>query len=348
MNTDEKNELLNIFVSEEDKKGTDILKISNYFDLFVLKTEGKIQNDSHWEVEVDFTGLMGRIAMAIKGGFDVADMKMFVADTSHFSKKIVEGLKTGLYHIGESKAVAGNMRPAVLDENERLVKFITLRKAYNPSNVLGDLSNISMQASLKDISTQLETISRDIQGLTEFVRRDTLNKPFLNARDRVIQAVTATEEDRKQYLHEADVYLMDGLNALYEDINAELNNLINHKGPFRSLKDADTYMAHINEDMQMIPRYVGLRIYLFNYLGKITDANRILEEYSYHLENMVERKIGNGKYTAVETLHRYYPYQEEDRDFWLKVPGQILTSLRSFTGMIDQKPEELYFIQAEK
>lgn len=62
---------------------------------------------------------------------------------------------------------------------------------------------------------------------------------------------------------------------------------------------------------------------------------------------MTERKIGNGKYTATEIMHRYYPYKDSDMDFWLEAPKQILASLRSFSGMIEQDPKELYYIQEE-
>lgn len=88
--------------------------------------------------------LLGQIAAAIKGGFDISKMGMLVADKSHFSKEIVDGLKEGIYHMGESKEVAGHFRPAVLDDHERLVKFVTLKKTINPSEVLSDISTLSM------------------------------------------------------------------------------------------------------------------------------------------------------------------------------------------------------------
>ena len=39
-----KNELLDIFATEEDKKGTDLLKMSNYFDIFVSKIDTRIDS----------------------------------------------------------------------------------------------------------------------------------------------------------------------------------------------------------------------------------------------------------------------------------------------------------------
>ena len=45
---------------------------------------------------------------------------MLVVDYSHFSQDIIDGLKEDIYHAGQSREVAGNLRPAILDENEHL------------------------------------------------------------------------------------------------------------------------------------------------------------------------------------------------------------------------------------
>ena len=49
-----KNELLDIFATEEDKKGTDLLKMSNYFDIFVSKIDTRIDSKElikYWLLE---------------------------------------------------------------------------------------------------------------------------------------------------------------------------------------------------------------------------------------------------------------------------------------------------------
>ena len=76
---------MNIFTFDDDRKSADILKVSNYFDVLVSKTEATMKENVTREMDIDFQGLLGRISMAIKSVFDVADMKMFVADTSHFT-----------------------------------------------------------------------------------------------------------------------------------------------------------------------------------------------------------------------------------------------------------------------
>lgn len=343
----EKNELLNIFTEEEDKKGTDLLAMSDFFEVFIGKIETEMGTDTAWEVFHNIEGFIGEIAAAIKGGFDISKMGMLVADYSHFSQEIVDGLKEGIYHVGQSKEVAGNLRPAILDENEHLVKFFTLKKAVDPTRVLSDISTLSMQASLQRISSQIEDIGRDVKGIIDFSRREALSNKFIYARDKIMLASTASEKERELYLKEADTYLMEGLTDVYSDINAQVKALADIKGPFASVKAIDSVLSYINEDMQMIPRYVGLRVYLFNYRGKADDANRILGEYQYQLQTLTERKLGDGKYTALELIHKNYPYDEENVDFWLEKPKQMLEVIDSYQTMLEQKDKDVYYIDVE-
>lgn len=84
--------------------------MSNYFEVLVSKIDTQLDYEGRWEVLIDPSALLGRIASAIKSGFDISEMKMFVADTSHFGQEIIDGLKKSIYHIGHSKEVAGNFQ----------------------------------------------------------------------------------------------------------------------------------------------------------------------------------------------------------------------------------------------
>lgn len=119
------------------------------------------------------------------------------------------------------------------------------------------------------------------------------------------------------------------------------------KGPFASVKVIDSLLSYINEDMQMIPRYVGLRVYLFNYRGKTEDANRILGEYRYQLQTMAERKIAEGKFTALELIHKNYPYDGNNVDFWLEKPKQMLEVIDSYETMLEQRDKDVFYIDVE-
>jgi len=344
----DKGELLDIFTEEKDQKGTDLLAMSDFFQVFVGKIEIDMDAGTAWEIIHNIGAYTGEIAAAVKSGFDISKTGVLVADYSHFSQEVIDGLKKGIYHIGQSKEIYGNLRPAILDDKEQLVKFFTLKKAADPVSVLSDISVLSMQASLQRLSSQLEGISRDVKSVIDFTRREALSNKFIYARDKIMQASKAkSEEERELLLREADTYLMEGLTDLYSDINAQVKALADIKGPFANIKTIDTVLSYINEDMQMIPRYVGLRVYLFNYRGKYGDAERILGEYRYHLNTLAERKIGDGKYTALELIHKNYPYDEDNVDFWLEKPRQMIDAIDSYKTLIEQKDKDIYYIDVE-
>lgn len=98
-----KSGLLDIFVSEEDKTGNDILAMSDFFDVFIDMIKRDIEVNTLWE-EIDNIGnVVGLVSNALKIGFDVSNANMLVADFSHFGEDIINGLKNGTYSIQESK-----------------------------------------------------------------------------------------------------------------------------------------------------------------------------------------------------------------------------------------------------
>ena len=339
-------DLLNIFPSEDDKRGNDLLAMSDFFGVYIGKIQASRENEAAWEVLCNVEGLVGEIATAIKGGFDISKIGMLVADYSHFSQEIIDGLKSGLYHVGQSKEVAGNMRPAILDENERLVKFFTLKKAKDPSLVLGDISTLSMQIYLQQITSQIEEIGRDVKSLINFERREVLSNKFLYARDKILQASKETGDEREICLKEADTYLMEGLTDLYSDLHDQVKELAKISGPFAKLKSIDTVLTYINEDMQMIPRYVGLRVYLFNLRGKTESAKEVLAQYRYNLQSLAEKPVTGNNYTALQLIHKNYPYDLTNVDFWLEKPPLLISAIDSYQQFIEQKNPDVYYIDA--
>ena len=348
--------LLNIFATEEDKNSTDLLEMSNFFELFIDDIGDNLHNFYQWDTVIDFGALLGRLAAAIKAGFDINDMGVMVADYSHFSKEIIDGLKKGIYHIGESKEVAGNMRPAILDKDEHIVKWFTMKKAVNPKEMLSDVGSLSMQNSLRQISSELKGISQDLKYEIEFNRRQALSLPFINARTKFLNAIN-NPENKVKYLEEADTYLLEGLNALYADIEAEAKRLGDsdlkpNQSKIKeffigSLKYADDILGRINEDMLMIPKYVAVEVYLLKHLERYEDAKAVLGQYKYHLDKMANTPLLGSEYTAAEVIHELYPYHKDNRDFWLEMPQETISALDSLQLLIEPKENEVFLIESE-
>jgi|GEM_PF-1074776 len=349
--------ILNIFATDEDKNGTDLLEMSNFFDLFLDDIGENIHTNYQWQdVMIDFGAMFGRFAAAIKAGFDINDMGVMVADYSHFGKDIIDGLKKGIYHIGESKEVAGNMRPAILDKDEHIVKWFTMKKAVNPKEMLSDVGSLSMQNSLRQISSELKGISQDLKYEIEFNRRQSLSLPFINARTKFLNAINNPER-KVQFLEQADTYLLEGLNSLYADIEAEVKRLAESdlkpnqnkiKEFFTgNLKYADDILGRINEDMLMIPKYVAVEVYLLQHLERYDDAKAVIGQYKFHLDKMANTPLIGSEYTAAEVIHDLFPYHKDNVDFWLEMPKQTITALDSLQLLIEQKENDVFLIEAK-
>lgn len=62
-----KGKLLNIFTEEKDKKGADLLAMSDLFEVFIGKIEVEMKAATAWEVFRNIEGFFGEIAAEIRG-----------------------------------------------------------------------------------------------------------------------------------------------------------------------------------------------------------------------------------------------------------------------------------------
>lgn len=346
-----KSGLLDIFVSEEDKTGNDILAMSDFFDVFIDMIKRDIEVNTLWE-EIDNIGnVVGLVSNALKIGFDVSNANMLVADFSHFGEDIINGLKNGTYSIQESKKCAGNFCSNIVNAKGRIVRSITLRKAIDSAQIFSNVPTLCIQLSLQRISSQIDDVSRKIDMIIEDARSESLIDKFMNARGKIKLASNASSEEQEEYLKEADTYLMEGLNSLYSNIYNRVKDLdkINKKRVCGSIHDVDSTLSYIDEDMKIIPRYLGLRTYLFHYRGKFENIKSIFEHYSGFLHKLNEARIYSGnKYTAFELIHEYYQYNEEKINFWLEKPKQIINSVDSYKALLTNKSRDILCLEAER
>lgn len=276
---------------------------------------------------------------------------MLVADFSHFGEDIINGLKNGTYSIQESKKCAGNFCSNIVNTKGRIVRSITLRKAIDPAQIFSNVPMLCIQLSLQHISSQIADVSRKIDMMIEDARSENLIDKFMNARDKIKLASNASSEEQEEYLKEADTYLMECLNSLYSNIYNRVKDLdrINKKRIYESINDVDSTLSYITEDMKIIPKYLGLRTYLFHYRGKFEDIKSIFEHYSGFLHKLNEARIYSGnKYTAFELIHEYYQYNEENINFWLEEPKQIINSVDSYKALLTNKSRDILCLGAER
>lgn len=341
---EQKNELLSIFSSEEDERGIDLLKMSDFMDVFTKKI--KLDSEHTWKQVENIEKFAVEWSSVFKTGFDLSNMGMLVADHSHFSKDIVDGLKSGLYHVGESKEVSGNMRPVIVDGQGHIVKHFTLKKAIDPSEVLSDVTALSIQSSLQEISSQISEIKNSLDYEIAFERQNEFDVKFLNAREMIKKAANASDASEEyRLLEKSDEYLIEGLNTLYLDIKTNIENLAEKK---LKLNEIDRLLVYIDKDMQMIPKFVGIRVHLLNYQKKYEDVKRVLIEYKHQLFKLTESNRICGKYSYFELVHKYYPYDKNNVDFWMESPKQMIDAIVKYEYVLNGDCKNVYFIEDEE
>lgn len=342
----DRSDLLDIFSNEEDKKGTDLLNMTDYLSVLTEKSLIDIRRTGKWRRYSRLDNWLGQISSAIKSGISVSEQGTLVADIKSLSDEIRTGLSDGTYHIGLSKQVKGNLRPAILDDKGKIVKQLTLKKINDPSLVLGDISVLCIQSALDNISNQLEEIQTDIKELISFERRIHLSSQFFKARDRVIRAASTDDNiKRDELLEKADEYLMDGLQNLYVDIYAQIGNITGLKLRKTDVEELNKILNYISEDMLMIPKYVGLRVYLLEYRQMHKEASLVIEEYQYKMEQL--SASSEDEYSGFELVHSLFKYNKENRDFWIENPPKIIDAIASYNNKNIIDAPKVFVIEEE-
>ena len=161
----EKNEL-SILATDEDKYGTDITKMSNFFEIYIQQLSCELSTNTLVDVlrniPVADIGIINdvvrhaEVMMVGKYGY--------VPDFDSLPHDIKTKFQKGIYKIGESKQVDGNMRAVILDENDIRVKDITLKRVKNNPDTVETTRSIANQMQMRQIYAKLD----DIQELQSY------------------------------------------------------------------------------------------------------------------------------------------------------------------------------------
>lgn len=341
---------LNILVTEEDKLGTDIAAMSNFFDSYIGQLSCEIRSDGALEVLESIPAAdIGLINDVVHHADAVMTGKFsLLPDFDHLPKDIKEKLDKGIYTVGESKQVDGNLRAVILDEEGVRVKDITLKQVKNDPGTLATTRSITNQLQMRQLSEKLDNI-QELQSYQIDRDRDRdIKTPFLNARDYILRAQTAqTLEERKQFLLKASDQLTAGLNATYTDMSTTSEHLAKLTGRpiFQNRKGINTYMGMLTGDLQVATKFVGVQMHVLDYLGDSEGAKQVGERYQYVLGDFFNKKIGKQQIPAALLLHNNFPYTDENRNSWYELKKEIAPELKESTLLTDEKP--VYLVSVE-
>lgn len=342
---------LHILVTREDQIGPDITKMSNFFEEYVKQMTTSIQSNAVVDIVKDFPlvdiGVLGEVVQYAKA--IAAGEYSLLPDFDHLPTDIREKLKKGIYTVGESRQVDGNLRAVILDEGGTRVKDITLKQVRNDPGALETSRSITMQLQMKQLAAKLDEI-QELQSYQIDRDRDRdMVTPFLNARDFIFQAQNKSDlKEQKLLLQKASDQLTTATNAVYTDIKTSADHLakLTARPLFRNTKQIQNYMSFLALDMQLATKFAGVHMQVLDYLGDNKSAQLISERYQYVLKDFFTRGIGKKNIPAAEILQMNFPYTESNRDSWYYLQKEMIPALES--GKLTEVDRPVYLVSVEE
>ena len=323
-----------IFQTEADRYGRDITAMRNFFDGYVQQMSLALREQSGLEAVLDLPvanlSIIGDVVRQ-------ADIIMqgnvtLLPDFENLPVEIKTKLKKGIYTIGDSRQVDGNLRAVVLDENGVRIKDITLKKVLNnPGNVEAARS-IGNQMQMRQIYAKLADIQEFQTYQLERDRDRDIIVPFLDARSLVLEAETKdSEEERLYLLREADGKIRSALNSIYADIETTSKSLARRTSiPLLPPgKASNRYMAYLTSDMQIATKFVGVRMQLLEYMGETKTAQSVLQQYQHVMYDFLTKPITRQGLSTADLMHNYFPYDKSNMNCWYSFATEMKPALES-------------------
>lgn len=312
---------INIFLTETDRFGSNLSKMSNYMDGYVQQLSLMLQRNTTLEAitsaPISDLGIISDVvqlaSIVHKGNV------MLIPDFDNLPPDIKTKLKKKIYSIGESRQVDGNLRAVILDENGQRIKDITLKKVPINPGTLETARRIQDQLQMRQIYAKLADIHEFQQFQLEKDRDRDIFIPFLTARGLVLEAETKNSiEERNRLLIEADAEMRKAINAISADIKTTSIRFAKIAGrPYNNLSSQiDTYMSFLVRDLQALNQYVGIRMQILTYLGQNQTAQLVMNQYQHTLHDFLVDPINKKGLSAADLLHNFFPYTEENMNCW--------------------------------
>lgn len=340
---------LEILVTEEDKYGTDIALMSDFFGLYIEKLSTELSthvvSGVLEELPVEYIQILGEL---LHGADIILQGKYgYIPDFDNLPNDIKAKLKKGIYTLGESRQVEGNVRAVILDEEGVRIKDVTLKKVLHTPDTMEMTRSITSQVQMRQISAKLDAIAETQSYLVEMERNNNIFKPFLNARDLILRAQSAkTIEEQKQYMLEASKELSDAINASRLDLKTSLDHLgkLTRFPIFRKSDQIKNYLGYVAQDLQITTKYVGVQMRVLDYLEDHDTAMELLGSYQMMLSDFADKPLNNRNQSAAMIMQNNSNYTEATKDYWLKFRGDIREMVKS-----DQllKEREMYVVSVE-
>ena len=341
---------LSIFVTDADKYGIDVTKMSNFFEFYIEQLTCELSKNTLVNVieniPIANLGIINEVVHHMEVMMD--GKYAYVLDFDSLPNDIKDKFDKGIYKIGESKQVDGNFRAVIFDENGVRSKDITVKRVKNNPGTMETIQSIAIQMQMRQIYERLYAI-QELQSyqIDRDRDRDIVN-PFLSARDYILRAQTGgTLEDKRANLKKATDELTKAINAIYTDLSTASKHFaeLTRRPLFQQRAEIIRYIGYLTLDLQLATKYVGVLMHVFDYLGDKASSNLTLEGYQHVMQDFFTKSINQAGQSAALLIHMFYPYNENNRNWWHKFAMDMKPVLQADLKSIERK--EIYLVSVE-
>ena len=327
------NKSLMIFKTDDDRYGRDITTMSDFFDGYVQQMSLALRKQSRLEFVPELpVANLGIINDVIhKADVIMRGNITLLPDFENLPPDIKSKLKKGIFKVGDSKQVDGNLRAVILDENDVRVKDITLKKVINDPGNIDTARSIGNQLQMRQIYAKLANIQEFQTYQLEKDRDRDIIVPFLDARSMVLEAENkGSEEEHVLLLREADGKIRTALNAIYADVETTSKSFARNTNiPFLHFSNQlNRYMGYLTSDFQIATKYVGVRMQLLEYMGDAKTAKSVLQQYQHVMYDFLTKPVTRKGLSTAELMHDYFPYDKTNMNCWYTFSKEMRPALK--------------------
>ena len=257
-------------------------------------------------------------------------------------------LKDGIYKVGKSKQVDGNLRAVIVDETGTRVKDVTIKEVNINPGTLEASRSITNQLQMRQIYAKLDAI-QEMQSFQIARDRDRdIKVPFLDARYYILKAQgeNCTDKEREKYLKKAADKLLSAVNSVYTDLTTSTEHMLKLTSfPIFQRKDQIRgCIEFLSEDIQVATKFVGLRMQMLDYFGDTDGVQIEMSRYQKVMTEFFTKALPNRGYSAAALIHLNYPYNAENRDCWYQLSEDLKPALEPKQ---DKEKEHIYLVSVE-
>lgn len=345
---------IQILVTEEDKTGSNIMRMSDFFEVAVQQMSNELvcadEDTVLSDLPISDIGMVNDSLQTI-GAF-LSPQFDLVPDFASLPKDILQKYKEGKLILGDSKQVEGNIRSVLVDvETNTRVKDVTLKKLERTDQTASISRDMVTQMQLRQISEKIDYMESEQAYLIEFTRNQAIMGPFLDARDCILSAQNSVDAiEQKKYLEMAAEKMRTAINAVYVDmttIESELGKE-GRRGWFKRLNrsNIDKQIARITRDMQIVTRYVGLQSQVFHYLGKKEEKKSLIDTYNRRVNRFLEPGVVAADQSLALFIHENIEYDNNNMDCWYNFEQEMKPLVESVYDKVEAK--DVYVLTSEE